>query len=219
MLKGIFWDNDGVLVDTEHLYYRAMRDTLAQAGIALPLERYARITLDRGISSLCLAEQAGLPPRDIARLRDAKNARYSRLLADGVEPLPGVRAALATLRRHRLRMGIVTSCRRDHFDLIHRRSGLPEQFDFVLTREDFHHIKPHPEPYLKALSRSGLPAAECIVIEDTRRGLEAALAAGLRCLIIPSRLTPQASYPGAWRVADDLAAAVSLLEGELQPGG
>jgi len=214
MIKAIFWDNDGILVDTEPLYYRAMRETLEEAGVSLPLELYRRITLEEGRSSLCLAEDAGLSPSQIACLRAAKNTRYSRLLEKGIQPIAGVSEAVAALRPH-VGMAIVTSSLREHFDLIHRRTGLPQQFDFILTREDFHHTKPHPEPYLKALTRSGLRPGECIVIEDTRRGLEAAQAAGMRCLVIPGSLTPEASFPGAWHVAADMHAALTFLQAEL----
>jgi HAD superfamily hydrolase (TIGR01509 family) len=217
MLKGLFWDNDGILVDTEPLYFRAMRETLAEVGIPLPLDLYIRTTLDEGRSCLCLAQQAGFPPPEIERLRNAKNARYSQLLESGIQPLPGVVEAVTALRRQ-ASMAIVTSCRRDHFDLMHRRTGLPQQFDFILTREDFQLIKPHPEPYLKALARSGLRPQECLVIEDTRRGLEAAVAAGMRCLIIPSSLTPEARFPDAWQVVPDITTAAALIEAELPAG-
>lgn len=210
MIKGIFWDNDGVLVDTEPLYFRAMRETLQEVGIELDLTEYTRITLDQGRSSLCLAEQRGFSATEVERLRHAKNVRYAALLAEGIRPRPGATEAVRALRG-RARMAIVTSSRRDHFDLIHQHTGLPAYFDFILTREDFHLTKPHPEPYLKALKRSGLQPEECLVIEDTRRGLDAALNAGLRCLVIPSRLTPDSSFAGAWRVMHDLTDVTRLL--------
>lgn len=214
MLKGIFWDNDGILVDTEPLYFQAMRETLAAVGIHLTLDLYTRITLEEGRSSLCLAQQAGFPLQEIERLRNAKNLRYSNLLESGIHPLPGVVEAITALRQQ-FHMAIVTSSQRDHFDLIHRHTGLPQQFDFILTREDFELTKPHPEPYLKALARSGLHPDECLVIEDTRRGFEAALAAGLRCLVIPSGLTPTARFPGAWQIVTDITAAAALILAEL----
>lgn len=214
MLKGIFWDNDGILVDTEPLYFQAMSETLAEVGISLPLDLYTRVTLEEGRSSLSLARQAGFPSAEIERLRYAKNARYSALLQSVIQPLPGVVEAVANLRPH-CSMAIVTSSLREHFELIHRHTGLPQLFDFILTREDFRLTKPHPEPYLNALARSGLQPDECLVIEDTRRGLEAATAAGLRCLVIPSSLTPQARFPEAWKVVPDITAAAAVIQAEL----
>ena len=55
-----------------------------------------------------------------------------------------------------VRMGVVTSARRIHFEAAHARTGLRQYLDFVLTREDYKLTKPHPEPYLTALARHGL---------------------------------------------------------------
>ena len=62
--------------------------------------------------------------------------------------------------------------------------------------------KPNPEPYLTALKKSGFNAEECLVVEDSPRGLASALAAGIRCLVIPNDLTRGASFTGAWRVLE-----------------
>src|SRR5262249_41012478 len=86
-------------------------------------------------------------------------------------------------------MGVVTSSRRDHFDLIHERTGLLQYFDFVLTAGDYPRTKPHPDPYLAAVERSGVEAGACMAIEDSERGLEAATQAGVRCIVVPTALT------------------------------
>jgi len=64
-------------------------------------------------------------------------------------------------------MGIVTSSEPDHFALIHQTTGLLTYFHFVLTASDYMHSKPHPEPYLLAVKRSGCCKEECLVIEDS----------------------------------------------------
>jgi beta-phosphoglucomutase-like phosphatase (HAD superfamily) len=115
-------------------------------------------------------------------------------------------------------MAIVTSSRRDHFDLIHRRNGLLSYVDFILTREDYRHSKPNPEPYLKALDRAKLAPAECLVVEDTRRGLQAALEAGLRCIVVPNRLAPDNDFPGAYRIFSDLDRVREFLLQEMTSG-
>ncbi len=203
MLKAIFWDNDGILVDTEHLYYQACRETLHRVGIELSQPDFVRLTLDLGHSPMVLAEQRGFADAKVAALRDEKNSRYAELLQNGAEPMAGAVETLAALHG-KVAMAIVTSSRKDHFDLIHRGNGLLSYFDFILTREDYRHSKPNPEPYLKALARSNLAPAECLVVEDTRRGLQAARDAGLRCIIVPNRLASDSDFPGAYRILPDL---------------
>lgn len=213
MIKAIFWDNDGVLVDTEHLYFEASRDALRQVGIELSMAQFAHISLGLGKSSLCLATQQGISDDTLATLRQYINQRYAELLQNGAAPMDGATATLAALHGN-VAMAIVTSSRRDHFDLIHRNNGLLSFFDFILTREDYLHSKPNPEPYLKALKLSGLLAEECLVIEDTRRGLEAAHGAGLRCVVMPNRLTPDNTFEDAFGVICELQEITQLVLAE-----
>lgn len=215
MIKAIFWDNDGVLVDTEHLYFEASRDALRQVGIELSLAQFVHLTLDLGQSPLTLAARQGVSDDHLEVLRQHKNRRYAELLQNGAQPMDGVAETLAALHG-RVVMAIVTSSRRDHFDLIHRHNGLLGYFDFILTREDYRYSKPNPEPYLKALQVSGLRAEECLVIEDTRRGLEAAHQAGLRCVVLPNRLAPDNSFDDAFQVIRQLQEVKQLVL--TQPG-
>lgn len=209
-IKGVFWDNDGVLVDTESLYFRATAETLNRVGIELTREAFIEISLKQGNSALFLARGKGLTADEMEELRRGRNARYSELLQQGTDALAGVEETLRALHG-RLNMAIVTSSRRDHFEIIHRSTGLTGYFDFILTREDYTHSKPHPEPYLTALERSGLHPEECLVVEDSERGLSSAIAAGLRCVVIPDALTRGCDFSAAHRILDsvrDLPAAI-----------
>jgi HAD superfamily hydrolase (TIGR01509 family) len=203
--KFIFWDNDGVLVDTEGLYYQASREALARIGFDLSAEQFADISLATGRS---VFELATSDPVLMDELRRQRNLRYAELLSGEELVLPGVRQTLARLAE-RYAMAIVTSSRRDHFELIHAGSGLLAYFTFILCREDYHAAKPDPEPYLLALRHSGRAAGECLVIEDSARGLVSAKAAGLTCWVIPSRQTRGQDFSCADRL---LGKAGELLE-------
>ncbi len=111
-------------------------------------------------------------------------------------------------------MAVVTSSQREHFEVMHAGTQLTDFFEFVLAREDFKETKPNPEPYLLALERLGLEAERCIAIEDSERGLAAARAAGLRCLVIPNDVTRGCNFQGATAVLGSAAAvpeAVAVL--------
>lgn len=101
---------------------------------------------------------------------------------------------------------------RDHFNLIHARTGLLTYFDFALTDGDYAASKPDPAAYLAAVTRAGVDPSSCVVIEDSERGLASAVAAGLRCVVAPSRLTRGSRFDGAWRVLDDVRDVPQLLE-------
>lgn len=196
----MFWDNDGVLVDTEGLYFRASAEVLAGIGIELSRDHFAEISMRQGGSVFSLAEHL-LPAGGIEELRRKRDRLYSKLLQDGAPVIPGVEETLHSLHG-RVRMAIVTSCRREHFEIIHRGSGLLKYFDFVLAREDYVLAKPHPEPYLAALARSAVPANECVVIEDSPRGFAAARAAGLRCMVVPSPFFTEDRFAGGDILSD-----------------
>jgi HAD superfamily hydrolase (TIGR01509 family) len=210
MLKAIFWDNDGVLVDTEHLYFVATRRILAGIGVTFTESQYVELFLVRNVGVWDLARERGLTEPQVEALRLKRNALYGELLRQEPTVIPGVEEVLQALYG-KYRMGIVTSSTKDHFDIIHASSGLLRFFDFALTRGDYAESKPHPEPYLKAIERAGVVEHECVVIEDSERGLAAATAAGLTCIVVPSRLTAGCAFTGAHRVLRDIRELPALL--------
>jgi HAD superfamily hydrolase (TIGR01509 family) len=195
----ILWDNDGVLVDTEGLYFRATQEVLRTVGIHLTADQFKEVSLRRGESTFVLAADHGITDDEIARLRAERDRRYAELLGSQFWAIDGAEDVLRSLHGQ-VRMGVVTSARRVHFETAHARTGLRPYLDFVLTREDYQQTKPHPEPYLTALARHDLHPEDCIVVEDSERGLAAATAAGLPCLIVVSDWSRDADFSRATQV-------------------
>jgi HAD superfamily hydrolase (TIGR01509 family) len=208
MIKGIFWDNDGVLVDTERLYFQATRDIMTAAGVPLTEADYREYFLRQGLGAWHLIP--GVSDEQVALLRQTRNDRYSELLRQQACAIDGAAETLAGLHGNYV-MGVVTSSRRDHFDLIHERCDLLRYFDFVLTSDDFTRTKPHPDPYLMAVDRSGVDPDRCVAIEDSERGLEAATRAGIRCIVIPTPMTRGGDFAAAARVVDRIADVPAAL--------
>ena len=210
MIKAIFWDNDGVLVDTERLYFQATQETLESVGVVLDHDHYVEFFLRQGRGAWHLLEERGVSAADIERLRHRRNDLYSELLQREACEIEGVSGTLETLHRKYV-MGVVTSSRRDHFDIIHTRCNLLQYFDFVLTAADFDRVKPHPDPYLLAIEKSGARKEECIAIEDSERGLQAATDAGIRCIVIPTALTRGGNFSRAYCVLDTVTEVPAAL--------
>jgi len=203
-VKAILWDNDGVLVDTEQLYFRVTKDVLASVGVDLTEDQFVELLLVQGRGAWHLAEERGIVGDEIDRLREQRNAQYAECLARAPLVLAGVESVLAELHG-RYVMGIVTTCIPEHFAVIHRSSGLLKYFDFVLLPGDYDRHKPHPDPYLRAIERSGVDRSACVAIEDSERGLASATGAGLRCFVIRTPLTRGRAFAGAHRVLDSVA--------------
>lgn len=194
MFKAIFWDNDGVLMETEHLYYRANAEALARVGVELTIDAFREVSLRRGESVLQLA------PGGEDEVRGWRDTRYRELLVADAAVIPGVPEILTRLHG-RLPMAIVTSCRRENFLQMHHSSGLLGYFDFILTREDYGNSKPDPEPYLTACARAGLFPGDCLAVEDSERGVTAAARAGLAVAAIPGSLNQGGDFGAArWRL-------------------
>jgi HAD superfamily hydrolase (TIGR01509 family) len=212
-VQALLWDNDGVLVDTEPLYFRATQEILSVAGVELAEDLYIEMSLRRGESLFRLVEEKGVGPAEVERLRDARNLRYLELLSGEVQVLDGVVDCLEALRG-RIPMAVVTSSLRESFESIHSRTGLLDYFEFALVSGDYTRHKPHPEPYLAAAERLGVAPQDCVVVEDTERGLESATRAGMRCWVIPNRLTRGFRFASADAVlnsARDIAAHAKPL--------
>ena len=133
MIKAIFWDNDGVLVDTERLYFLATKKILSKEGIHLSKEQYHDLLLVQSKGAFVLAGQKGFSQADIETLRSRRNALYKSYLRKKPLVLNGVVETLELLSPH-YTMGIVTTSTREHFDIIHKRAGLLDHFDFVNCR-------------------------------------------------------------------------------------
>ena len=210
MIEAILWDNDGVLVDTEHLYFQATQHVLASVGIDLTEERYIELFLVQGRGAWHLAEASGLARARVEQLRDERNALYSEWLAQGPRLTPDIARVLDALHGKYV-MGVVTSSRKDHFDVIHRSTGLLKYFDFILTASDFSRVKPDPEPYRRAVERSGFDREACVAIEDSERGLASARSAGVRCIVVPTALTQGGTFDGAHRVLGSIGEILTML--------
>lgn len=208
--KAIFWDNDGVLVDTEKYYFEATYLTMKKVGFELTKEQYIEFFLTQATGAWHLLGQDKFSEDDIQQLRNDRDAAFSELLSKNDVLANGVEEIVARMAK-KYKMAIVTSSKPNHFREIHARTGLLKYFSFVLTSEDYSNYKPHPEPYLAALKKIGLPAADVVVIEDSRRGLIAAKQAGLDCIIIQNELTMSSDFSEADLILDHISQLAMIL--------
>lgn len=194
-IKYLLFDHDGVLVDTEYWYFRATRTAIGELGIDLTLERYRQHLVD-GSPSWALAQEAGIAEQTIDAARQRRNDYYqSHLITEDIE-IDGVTEVLDTLSQD-YAMAIVTTARKEDFQLIHQDRRISQYMDFVLAKGDYPRAKPKPDPYLEAMRRFSARPDECLVIEDSERGLRSAIAAGVACVMVHHDFTAHQSMAGA----------------------
>jgi len=187
MKKYILFDHDGVLVDTEFWFYKAGARALAYIGFTLDRNQYLR-DMTQGMATWAQAVAAGVDEQTISRQREVRNVYYQEYLRTEDIEIDGVLETLDELADE-YRMGIITTSKPDDFALIHEGRSILDYMDFHLARDDYERAKPHPEPYLRGLERFGASAAETVVIEDSARGLESAVAAGIDCIVVANEFT------------------------------
>ncbi|MBP1732740.1 MAG: HAD-superfamily hydrolase, subfamily variant 3 [Deltaproteobacteria bacterium] len=211
MIQAILFDSDGVLVDTERLFFDATRTAFESAGVSLSDKQWARWYLGEGRGSREIAEMVGIPqPRIEAAIAERDKLFWARI-DEGVPIMPGVEETIEGLA-HYFRLAIVTGASRGHFDRVHASTGLRRFFQTVVTSEEYERAKPHPQAYLTAMERLGLNANEYLAVEDSPRGAAAAVAAGIRCVVIPTTLTDVVLCPAGCTFLDNMTHLLALLE-------
>ena len=208
--KYILFDNDGVLVETEPLYFQASKRAVKEFfDIKLEFEDYMEI-MTHGGTAWQKAEKLGYSQKEIARAREQRNIYYQEYIKQNDVVIDGVVDTIKELSK-KYKMAIVTTARRVDFELKHQNSGIVDMMEFVLCEGEYPRSKPHPDPYLKALEIFGAKRDEAIVVEDSARGLKAAYGAGIECIIVHNEFTKTQDFSLATYKIKDIRELLELL--------
>lgn len=202
-MRGVVFDMDGLMIDSEGIYWAIGRQMAQERGTNVSDETLGRMMGRAPLDSVALfARELGLPdaPEDLLRERDR---RVFEVLQAGVEPMPGLRETLEALHA-RFRLAIATSATLRFVNPIVDGLRIRQYFDVLQTSDDITHGKPDPEIYLKAMTRLGVPPAECFVLEDSSNGSLAGKRAGAYVIAVPSRYTRSQDFHFVDYVAGDL---------------
>lgn len=190
MLKTLIFDMDGVLVDSMPYHVQAMQRIFDQLGVYMDhkviYEREGEKTID--IVRLLLEKEGANDGRFNLEEIVKRYIEEFQLLVE-LHTFHGMPECLEVLR-HRYKLAVVSGADRPivHYVLEALYTGI---FSVVVTGDDVFHGKPAPDPYLKAVEMLNVHKDECIVIENAPLGVQAAKAAGLCCIAVPTYLNPQ----------------------------
>lgn len=172
-IKYILWDNDGVLVNTENLFFEATKKALSSIGVKAEYKDFEEVSLKKGQNLIeYYGKRIGFDFGEIVKIRDRL---YSQMIADGVELNIGMFDSVKRLKDMGFKNVIVTGSESDNFHTMHKKNKeFLSMFDLIITRSDYKNPKPHPDAYKHAMKQIKAKASECLVIEDSVRGIEAA---------------------------------------------
>lgn len=204
LIRGVALDMDGLLFDTEGLYWEVGDEVLRRRG-----HRYSKPLQQRMMGRVGLAAIDQMI--QFHRLDDAaedllyeSDELFAKKLAAGAPAMPGLNEWIGLLKSLGLPFGLATSSRRKFVEVLFAEIEWKSALHFLLTGDDVTNGKPDPEMYLKAADALSIEPAEMLVLEDSGNGCAAAVAAGALTVAIPSDHTRDQDFSGAALVADSL---------------
>ncbi len=191
MIRACIFDLDGVIVDTAHYHYLAWRRLAHELGHDLTeLENEQLKGVSRLQSLDIVLDLAGVSLNQAHRelLADRKNAWFKEYIERMApeEIFPGVLPLIRELKQNGIKVGLASSSK--NAGTVLRRLGIEGEFDTVVDGSMITRTKPDPEIFLITAARLDVPPSDCLVVEDAEAGVDAAIAAGMKCIGIGSPL-------------------------------
>ena len=214
MALALILDMDGLMLDTEPLVRRAVKQASHELGYAFPDEVFDRMI---GLSALAgrtvLSQHFGnnFPAEALGTLAATRYQEY--LDVDGVSHKPGLEDFLRFIDARRVPRAVATSTATDVAVPLLRRAGVAHHFHIIVGGDEVGRGKPEPDLFLMAAERLGHRPADCVVLEDSDPGIQAAVAAGMKPILIPDRRSPGPdARRSAYAVAESLLEAKEIVE-------
>ena len=188
MLKAVIFDVDGTLLDTERIYMQAWKDAAVELGYEITDEllRKTRAINVKDAAKIFESEIGNGFSYDKTR---AVRVRIAEEIIKRESPIlkPGVTELLAWLSEHGIRLSVASSTHlkgtREHLE----ESNILESFEVIVGGDMVTKGKPNPDIFLKAAELLQLQPEECIVVEDSPAGIRAAVAAGMKAVLVPDQ--------------------------------
>ena len=189
MIKAVIFDLDGVIVDTAHYHYLAWKRLAKELGFDLTLEQNELLKGVSRIKSLEIILDLGgisLSEAEKDRIANKKNGWFVEYVNEMKpdEIFPGVKEMLKSIRSKGIKVALASSSK--NAPRVIQLLNIENEFDAIVDGTMIVHSKPDPEIFLLAASKLGVAPSACVVFEDAEAGVEAALAAGMKCVGVGS---------------------------------
>ena len=214
MLKGAVFDMDGLMFDTERLVYENWQQMMDSLGYPYDL-KFFKLTIGKRkkeVEQIYLSRFGkDFPYWELAdRCRNIYVERVSR---EGIPVKKGLYEILSFLKDKNVKIALATSTSRRTTELNLRSAEVYEYFDALVCADEVKNGKPHPEVFLTAAKKLGLPSEECAAFEDSINGIKSAFAANMITVMVPDFLQPSDEIiPMINYLFDDLSQAVEMKE-------
>ncbi len=195
MIKAVIFDFDGLIVDTESVWFDVFQEVLQEYGVDLSLETFSDCVGSTDDALFEHMEAHATKPFDRIEIDRKAEKRYQDFV-DGLMLRNGVLDYLQEAKRLELRIGLASSSDMDWVKSYLTRFGILRYFDVMWTGDQVSEVKPDPELYERTVHSLQVQPEEAVVFEDSGNGLLAAHRAGIPCVVVPNRVTSQLSFEG-----------------------
>ncbi len=199
MIKGVLFDMDGVLVDSEAFICKAAIMMFDEIGIkATPEDFHPFLGMGENKYLGGVAAKYGKKV-DIEKVKARTYEIYGSIVKGNLNPLPGAHEFLSLCMKKGFKLALATSADKIKMQASLKEIGLNEDtFHSIVTGLDVENKKPFPDIYLKASGNLGLKPDECLVVEDAVSGIRAGKAAGCRCLAVTTSFDASVLQQADW---------------------
>lgn len=204
-IRAVCFDLDGLMFNTEHVFFDAGGELLRRRGHEMTIDVMNVLIGRRPLESFkALVEHLQLTDDPVELLAESR-VIFDAMLLTRLAPMPGLFELLDLIDACGLPKGVATSSPRHYLHTVLDRFELRPRFPMTLTAEDVTLGKPNPEIYLKAAKALGVEPAEMLVLEDSHAGTKAGVAAGAHVVSVPHEFTAAHDFAGAKHIATGLS--------------
>ncbi|WP_336772115.1 HAD family hydrolase [Paenibacillus sp. MMO-58] len=191
-MKAIVFDFDGLIIDTETVWYHAYKEVLRGYNVDFPLEVFVKcIGTDDATLNAFIEDKLGLENIEIIMNLTKENHKSRMELLDIRE---GVREYLIEAKNLGLKIGLASSSSSQWVEGFLKQLHIIDYFEVIKTGDQVEKVKPDPTLYIETLEALNINANEAIAFEDSANGARAAIAAGLKCVIVPNEVTKKINF-------------------------
>jgi len=210
LVRAVIFDMDGLLIDSEKVYWRVGREMAREFGKVLSDQTLGNMMGRDPLDSMSIYARDLQLRQSPQELLDLREKRVLDVMRRGVEPMPGLFESLDQLRPH-FKLAIATSAPMRFVDVVMESLPMRAYFDVIQTSDDIMHGKPDPEIYLKAMAKLRVTPGESIVLEDSSNGCRAGKRAGAYVIAIPTEHTQPQDFSFVDHIAASLADAAAHI--------
>ena len=211
--RGIIFDFDGLLVDSEPFHYKAYNVVFQEYGHIIDPDEYWIEFTSKGKGAQGEIDRHGLRGLDAREIRRKKFIVYSEFCRNGdIHFFPLAKRLLLSAKSSGYKLAISSGSRNEDIQTILDLNGFSNAFHLIMGKESVKREKPAPDIFIKTAEKMGIDPFKLVVLEDAEKGLNASKEAGIPCVIVRNKLNQNLEFPDADFICESLNEVIEAVE-------